>query len=104
MQTKNVYYAKEPDRVMVTTCGDNALVEFPIGVAKVQTDGGVQYFAKKVYSLKTRATGNLKERIERNYDAWLNMAQAEEEIPQTTISDLVEAVNALTDMILGGDE
>lgn len=103
MQTKNVYYAEEPDRVMVTTCGDNALVEFPIGVTKVQADDGVQYLAKKVYSLKTRATANLKERIERNYDAWLDMAQVEE-IPQTTISDLVEAVNALTDMMLGGNE
>lgn len=101
MQTKNVYYAKRPDRVMVTTCGDNALVEFPAGVAEVQTDDGVQYLATKVYSIKTRATTNLKERVERNYDAWLGMAQTEE-VPQTTISDLVEAVNALTDMIIGG--
>ena len=101
MQTNGVYYADRPDRVMITTNGSNALVEFPINVQEIETEDGIQYFAEKVYSIKTQATDNLLGRVEANYDAWLDIAKIVEP-PQTTVDDLVEAINALTDMVIGG--
>lgn len=101
MQTNDVYYADKPNRVMVTTNGNNALVGFPINVSEVETEDGVQFLAEKVYSIKTQNTDNLLERVEANYESWLDVAKIVKE-PTTTMDDLVEAINALTDMVIGG--
>lgn len=101
MQTNDVYYAEQPNRVVVTVNGGNALVEFPVNVTEVETEDGKQYCAEKVYSLRTKATENLAERVEANYDAWLDIAKVVE-TPKTTVNDLVDAINALTDMVIGG--
>ena len=103
MQTNGVYYASRPSRVMVTTFGDNANIEFPINVREVEAEDGTQYFAEKVFSLRTKATDDLLARVEANYEAWLEIAKLVKP-PQTTVEDLVEAINALTDMVLGGFE
>ena len=101
MQTNNVYYAEQPQRVVVTSRGDKAVVEFPIGVSKEATEEGEQWKADKVFSLETRNRDHLAEVVESNYDAWLEKAQQIE--PQTaSLSDVVDALNALTDLILGG--
>lgn len=101
MQTSNVYYSTQPERVIVTAHGEAATIEFPIDVREVETEAGTQFLAEKVYSLKTRNTENLLERVKVNYDAWLEMAKVVEP-PQTTVDDLVEAINTLTDMVIGG--
>lgn len=101
MQTNNVYYSDRPDRVMVTTNGSRAIVEFPINVQEIETEDGTQYLAEKVYSLSTQSTDNLRERVVANYDAWLDIAKTVEP-PKASVDDLVEAIDALTDIIIGG--
>lgn len=101
MRTKNVYYAERPDRVIVTANGDTACVEMPVDITEIETEDGVQYHADTVYFIQTRNTPDLKQRVEHNYDAWIAVAQVIES-PRTTVDDLVEAINALTDMVIGG--
>lgn len=100
MRKKNVYFAERPDKVMVTVNGDAAIVEMPTGITEIEAEDGTQYCAD-VYYVHTKNTPNLKERVERNYDAWLEVAQAVEQ-PKTTVEDLAEAINVLTDIVIGG--
>lgn len=101
MMTKNVYFAEQPDRVIVTANGAKAVVELPVDVTEVETEDGVQYCANIVYSISTKNTPNLKERVEANYDAWLEVASVVE--PQkATLDDAIEAINTLTDLVIGG--
>lgn len=103
MRTRNVYYAERPDTVIVNVSGDSAVVEMPVNVTEVETEDGVQYLAETVLSVRTRNTPGLKERVEQHYDAWKEIAQVVEP-PKTTVDDLVDAINALTDMVIGGME
>lgn len=101
MQTNNVYYAERPEQVEVTVRGGKALVDFPVNVSEVETEEGTMYLAESVYSFLTVAVDGLEERIKSNYDAWL--AKAKEVEPQAvSLSDVVEAINTLTDIVLGG--
>lgn len=100
MQTNNVYYSDRPDNVMVTANGSKAIVDFPINVTEIEMEDGAQYKAEIVYSILTVNTPNLKNRVEADYDAWLEIAMTPE--PQKAeLSDVIEAVNALTEMIIG---
>ena len=106
MQTKNVFYSEKPDKVIVTANGKTALVEFPVDVKKITTGEGeearIEYVAETVYAIKTTNTSNLKERVSKHYDAWLEVAKHIE--PQhPSLSDVIEAVNTLTDIIVGGE-
>lgn len=101
MMTRNVYYAERPDRVIVTANGSKAVVELPVDVTEVETEDGVQYLADTVYCISTKNTPNLKERVEANYDAWVEIASVVE--PQkATLDDAIEAINTLTDLVIGG--
>lgn len=105
MLTKNVHYADRPDRVIVTTCGSTSLVEFPIDITEITIEGDEprkEYIAESVYSLKTTSTPNLKERVEAHYYDWLDTAKTPS-VPHTTLEDVVEAVNVLQAMIIGGE-
>lgn len=98
MMIENVYYATQPDRVLVTAKGKRAIIEFPIGVS--ETEEG--WVAETVYSIETMNTQNLEKRVNANYELWLELAKKPE--PQTTeLSDVVEAINALTEIVLGGE-
>ena len=103
MLTRNVHYTEMPESVVVYQNGDNATVEFPLDVTEVtREDGATEYVAAEVYSLRTRNTPNLKDRVLDNYEAWLTIAELPE--PQKAeLSDVVEAINVLTDLILGGE-
>lgn len=101
MQTRKVYYAERPDSVIVTAHGSKAVVELPVNISEVETEDGVQYLAEAVYYLATRNTPGLKERVEANYNAWLEVA-SEIEPEKATLDDAIEAINALTDLVLGG--
>lgn len=101
MRTRNVYYAERPDKVIVTANGDTACVEIPVDITEIETEDGVQYRADTVYSIQTRNTPDIKQRVEKDYYAWIAVAQTIEP-PKTTVDDLVEAINALTDMVIGG--
>lgn len=101
MRTKNVYYAERPERVIVLANGGSAIVEMPVGITEIETEDGLQYCAENVYTVQTRNTPNLKQRVEQNYEAWMAAAQVVEE-PKTTVEDLAEAINALTDIVIGG--
>ena len=87
----------------MTTYGLVSTVEFPINISEVIVEGEetyTEYVAENVYSFKTVTTPNLKERIEASYAEWLEKAKTPE--PQeTTIEDLVEIIDALTDIIIG---
>lgn len=76
-------------------------MEFPLNVTEVEAEEGTHYVAEMVYSLSTTATSDLADRIEANFDAWLKKAK-EPEMPQTTLEDVVEAVNMLQELIIGG--
>ena len=104
MLTRNVFYSERPERVVVNRIGNTSTcrVDLPTNIEEVETpDGGTQYKAD-VYSINAGYTANLAERVEANYDAWLTVAQ-EVPIPEPTIQDVIDAVNDLTDLILGGD-
>ena len=102
MLTRNVYYSEQPNRVIVYTSGDKAIVEFPLNVSEVETEEGTMWLAEEVYAVKTANTPNLVERVEANYDKWLDLAKQPE--PQApALGDVVEALNALTEIILGGE-
>ena len=105
MLTRNVHYSEQPDSVMITSNGSISVIEFPINVTAYQKEDGEEtiweWVAEKVYSVETVTTNNLKERVESRYSDWLELAKKAEPT-ETTISDLVEAINALTDMVIGG--
>lgn len=87
---------------MIHSIGKKAVVEFPVNVSEVEKEEGVEYVAETVYSLETTYTSDLADRIEASFDAWLDRAKVVE--PQeTTLADVIDAVNALTDIVLGGD-
>ena len=101
MQTKNVYYSNQPDAVIVTERGKKAVVEFPCNVTEIKEGDRTEWLAANVYYIETVATPNLKERVEAEFEAWLEAAK--EPGPQpTSLDDVVEALNALTDIIIGG--
>ena len=102
MLTRNVYYATKPKQFSVTSVGSKAVVEFPLDVTEFETEEGVQYLAERVYSLETVATPNLEDRIGKNYEAWLDKAKVPEK-QDISLEDVMDAVNALTDIILGGE-
>lgn len=104
MMTKNVYFSTRPDEVIVTVKGDRAIVEFPLEVSEVTTDDGVQWCAKRVYSLFTFARKNLKELIERNYEQWLNRAMQTVSADKVTLDDVASALVELADMIATQDD
>lgn len=107
MLTRNVHYSEQPESVIVTSNNRDAIVELPIDVREIEieeTDGiRTEWIADKVYFVKVRATKNLKERVENNYDSWLALAK-EPEVQTTTIEDLVDAINVLQDLILEGSD
>ena len=102
MMTRSVYYSEKPNRFEIRSNGQSACVEFPLNVTEVETEEGTHYVAEVVYSLSTMATSDLADRIEENFDAWLRKAK-EPEMPQTTLEDVVEAVNMLQELIIGGE-
>ena len=101
MLTKNVHYSERPNRFEIQSNGQKACVEFPLNITEVETEEGTEFVAATVYSLETSYTPNLAERIEADFDSWLKKAK-EPEMPQTTLEDVVEAVNMLQELIIGG--
>lgn len=89
--------------MVITTCGSVSVVEFPLDVQEVIIEGEedrVEYVADSVYSLTTMNTANLRERIEGNYEEWLEKAK-EVVTPKTSLEDVMEAVNALAEIVIG---
>lgn len=102
MLTKNVCYTSQPNRSIVYHHGDNAIVEFPVNVVEVTTEDGSQWLAEKVYSIRTRYTPGLENRVTVNYEAWFEAAKKAIDPQTPTMADLVDAVNTLTDLLIGG--
>lgn len=103
MIQKNVYYQSPPDKVVISEKGNNAVVEIPVNVVKVEKEDGDVWLAETVYYAITKNAKNLRDRVLRDFDAWLEIASAPEPEPQATVQDLVDYVDALTEMILGGE-
>lgn len=82
--------------------GKKAIVEFPINVTEIEKENGVEYVASTAYSLETMHTADLAERVSNNFDEWLDKAKVIEP-SETTLADVIDAVNALTDIVLGGE-
>lgn len=100
MLAKNVHYSERPDRIIITTIGSKAVIEMPVDIKEVETEEGTDYVCN-VYSVTTKATSNLAERVERNYDKWIEIA-SKPELQKVDLADVIEAINVLTDMVLGG--
>lgn len=102
MLTRNVHYAEKPDKIIVLRNGSIAVVEMPTEVTQVELDDErSEYVAGKVYSVRTTNTPNLEERVEASYDEWLALA-SEAEPKTATLEDVIDAVNALTEIVIGG--
>lgn len=104
MLTRNVYYAERPDPVQVFRIGlgYTCRVDLPVNIREIQNDEGDTQFVADVYSVTAGYTPGIKERIEADYNGWLAVAK-EIPAPQPTIQDVIEAVNELADIILGGE-
>ena len=100
MQTRNVHYAERPDDVMIRANGETAVVEFPVNVTEIEKEDVTEYVAEVVYSFETRYTADLEDRVKADYESWLDMARTPTP-QQTTLADVVEALNTLTDLIIG---
>lgn len=101
MLIRNVFYQERPDQFELRRHGMMATVVFPTDVAETETEEGTAYVAGKVYVLETGWTQGLEERIQGNFSKWLANAKKPEE-QKTTLDDLVEAINTLTDIVMGG--
>lgn len=106
MVQTNVHYNEQPDNFEIRRAGSKAIIVFPTGVTSetVEDEGGevrTEYVASKVYLYETTYTPNLANRVAANFDRWLALAKVPE-TPKATIADLEEAINTLTDIILGG--
>ena len=102
MMIKNVHYGERPNKIIVYRNGGKAIVEFPINVTEIPTEDGSQWLAETVYSIRTMDRENLEERIDANYAAWLEAAKNAVEPQAPNLTDVVDAINTLTDLILGG--
>lgn len=102
MITYDVFYDKRPEEIEIRANGESAVIEFPVNVKEVETEDGKQYCAERVYSVKARYTENLLERVRANKEAWLAKAM-KIEVPKATVEDLVEAIDILTGIVLGGE-
>lgn len=102
MLIRNVCYQEMPERFEVRRHGGKmATVLFPTEIIETEDpEGNTQYLAKKVYVLETGWTQGIEERISGRFDAWLAKAKEPQEAA-TTLDDLVEAINTLTDIVMG---
>ena len=104
MLTTNVHYSYQPDNVIVNRINNTykAHIDMPVNIQEIEDEEGNISYVADVYSLETGYTANLKERVEANYNAWIEKA-AETPIPQPTIQDVIDAVNVLAEMIVGDE-
>ena len=103
MQTRNVHYSQQPERVIVSTNGSKAIIEFPINVREIaipDPDGDrTEWVAEVVYYMYTSATPDLEERVSADYETWLAKAIIPE-AKETTLDDLAEALDAIMDILM----
>lgn len=100
MMIKNVFYAQQPNSVIINARGAKAIIEMPVDVSEIETEDGSQWKAEKVYYTETMNAPGLQKRVEENYDLWIEVAK--QPAPQeVSLQDVVEAINALTDIIMG---
>lgn len=100
MMTKDTHFADEPQRFIITTADNMAHIEFPTNVREIETEERTEYVAD-VYYMRTANRDGLHDEIKNNYEAWLARAM-EEPMPKTSLEDVVDAVNALVDIVIGG--
>lgn len=87
----------------MNSCGSVSVAEFPINVTEITIEGDeerTEYVAEAVYSLITGTTANLEKRINEDYEAWLEKAK-EVEPQKASLDDVIEAVNALAEIVVG---
>lgn len=103
MLTKNVIYAERPDTVIVTPIAKTGrcYVEFPVNIREEPVEDGTQYICN-LYTISRVLRPGLKEEVEANYEEWLEKAIIESE-PELTVQDVMDAVNELAEIVLGGE-
>lgn len=102
MLTKNVQFAKKPDKVMIRRIqnGYMCYVDLVENIREMKENEETNYIAD-VYSVQAGYTAGLKERVERDYEKWLMVAK-DIPAPQPTVTDIVDAINALAELVIGG--
>lgn len=102
MLIRNITYQERPAPFEIRKHGRMATVVFPMDVVEAEgPEGEAEYLARRVYVLETGWTQGLEERIQGDFSKWLANAKKPED-PKTTLDDLVEAINTLTDIVMGG--
>lgn len=103
MLTKNVIYGSEPAAVNVLRIAktSRAVVALPVNVRSEGSGNEIVWIADE-YRIEREWAPDLAERVTANYDEWLATAKAES-VPETTLADVVQAVNDLADLVLGGE-
>ena len=76
------------------------LVSFPLEVSELEDGSGWE--AGEVYDMIRPWEPGLKAAIEANYEAYLDAAIRESE-PVATLDDVVDAINELAEIVLGGE-
>ena len=105
MLTRGVYFANRPNRVEVHRIGEQGYtcrVDFPVNIQEIENDDGDVQYRADVYSLECGYTEGIAARINQNYEDWLAVAK-EIIVPQPTVQDAIDAINALTEIVLGGE-
>ena len=104
MLQKNVYYAMRPSNVEVYRIGTSyrARVDFPTNIREILDAEENTIFVADVYSLELDWRNNLEKDIQLNYDYWFSRARQVAPI-QPTLQVAIEAINLLTDLVLGGE-
>lgn len=123
MLIKNVTYNSQPDTFEIRRSGAKAVVLFPCDVEEIEIDNTpemqnenesglpeigsgssttTQYIAHNVYYLETNWTANLEQRVAANVEGWKALAMVPES-KEPTLNDVIEAVNALAEVVLGGE-
>ena len=59
------------------------------------------YLAETVYSIATMLTLDLEDRINADFEAWLEKAK-EPDAEKVELADVVDALNVLAEIVIGG--
>lgn len=79
-----------PQSFKLETVGQDAFITFAENVEEVKIEEGVKYTYDS-YTLKTKPSPTLEQRIANNYDLWLVKAKEEEARASISEFDLAEA-------------
>lgn len=103
MLLKDVWFSHRPEKIIINKINSTyqAKVDLPVNIKK-HTDAEGDYYTADVYTLIVGYSNTLKEQVEKDYDKWVAMAATSLPV-EPTLQDAIDAINALTEIVLGGE-